>query len=67
MPTTFLHRDEFLRKLKTHPHDFEDAKFPAVFLEKEGRIRVLITREEINRCESLRDLMDLITVTLSKL
>jgi predicted nuclease with TOPRIM domain len=66
IPTTFLHRDEFLRKLKNHPHDVEGEKFPAVFLEKEGKISVLITSAEINRCESLKDLMNLITETLSK-
>ena len=32
IPSEFLHRDEFLRMLKTHPHNIEDAKFPSIFL-----------------------------------
>lgn len=58
--TEFLHRDEFLRKLKSHPHNIGDARFPAVFLDKEGKISLLITHNEINKCKTLKDLMNLI-------
>jgi len=64
IPTEFLHRDEFLRKLKSHPHDIMDAKFPAVFLDKGGKISLLITHDEINEYKTLKDLMNLITKKL---
>jgi len=67
IPTEFLHRDEFLRKLKSHPHNIKNAKFPAVFLDKEGKISLLITHTEINECKTLKDLMNLITKKLTNL
>ena len=65
IPTEFLHRDEFLRRLKTHPHIVKDVKFPAVFLDKRGKISLLITHDEINKCKTLNDLMNLITEKLA--
>jgi hypothetical protein len=67
IPAEFLHRDEFLRKLETHPHNIGDVKFPAVFLDKGGKIRLLITHHEINECKTLNDLMNLITTKLASL
>jgi hypothetical protein len=67
IPTEFLHRDEFLRKLKSHPHNIKDAKFPAVFLDKGGKISLLITHNEINECKTLNDLMNLITNKLASI
>ena len=67
IPTEFLHRDEFLRKLKSHPHNIRDAKFPAVFLDKGGKISLLITHSEINKCKTLKDLMNLITRKLASI
>ena len=67
IPAEFLHRDEFLRKLKSHPHTIKNAKFPAVFLDKEGKISLLITHAEINECKTLKDLMNLITKKLTSL
>jgi len=67
IPTEFLHRDEFLRKLKSHPHNLGDVKFPAVFLDKEGKISSLITHNEINKCKTLKDLMNLITKKLAEI
>jgi hypothetical protein len=67
IPTEFLHRDEFLRKLKSHPHNVGDVKFPAVFLDKEGKISLLITHNEINECKTLKDLMNLITEKLASI
>jgi hypothetical protein len=64
IPTEFLHRDEFLRKLKSHPHNIRDVKFPAVFLDKEGKISLLIAHNEINECKTLKELMNLITKKL---
>lgn len=65
VPAEFLHRDEFLRKLKSHPHNIKDAKFPAVFLDKGGKISLLVSHDEINRCKTLKGLMDLITRKLA--
>ena len=61
----FLHRDEFLRLLREHPHRIEDVKFPAIFLRDGERITLLIRHDEINECKTLRDLMHLITQKLS--
>jgi hypothetical protein len=67
IPTEFLHRDEFLKKLKSHPHNIKDAKFPAVFLDKGGKISLLITHNEINECKTLNDLTNLITNKLASI
>jgi len=66
IPSEFLHRDEFLRMLKTHPHNIEDAKFPSIFLRKGEKISLFIPHDEINKCKTLKDLMSLITKKLSE-
>jgi len=66
IPSEFLHRDEFLRMLKTHPHNIKDAKFPSIFLRKGEKISLFITHDEINKCKTLKDLMSLITKKLSE-
>ncbi len=66
IPAKFLHRDEFLRMLKTHPHIIKDVKFPAVFLRKGEKISLFITANEINECKTMEDLMNLITKELTK-
>ncbi len=65
IPAEFLHRDEFLEKLKSHPHNIKDAKFPAIFLDKGGKISLLVSHDEINRCKTLKALIDLITRKLA--
>ena len=64
IPYTFLHRDEFLDRLKTHPHDLGAIEFPAIFLNKDGKIGLLINHIEINNCTSLDDLMNLVSKKL---
>jgi hypothetical protein len=64
IPYTFLHRDEFFKKLKRHPHDLGEIKFPAIFLNKDGKIGLLINHNEINACQSLDDLMNLLSQKL---
>ena len=49
-----------------HAHNIKDAKFPAIFLDKEGRIILFITQDEINKRKTLDDLMNLITEKLMK-
>ncbi|MFQ6123014.1 MAG: hypothetical protein ACE5R6_00175 [Candidatus Heimdallarchaeota archaeon] len=67
VPTEFLHRDEFLKKLESHPHNIKDAKFPAIFLDKGRKISLLISHDEINKCKTLKDLMNLITRKLASI
>ncbi len=67
IPAEFLHRDEFIEKLKKHPHNVKNAKFPAVFLNRDGKISLFINRDEINNCKTLKDLIDLITKKLTGL
>ena len=61
----FLHRDEFYKKIESHPDHLEDVKFPAIFLNKDGRIRLFISHEEINKCKTLKELMDLLSSKLA--
>lgn len=64
IPADFLHRDEFLRMLKTHPHNMNEAIFPSIFLRKGEKISLFAAHDEINKCKTLKDLMDLITKKL---
>ena len=65
IPSKFLHRDEFIRELESHPHNLENVKFPAVFLRMDEKISLLISSDEINKSKTLDDLMNLITENLS--
>ena len=65
IPAEFLHRDEFLRMLENHPHNIKNIKFPAIFLRKDENISLFITHNEINKCKTLKDLMNLITKKMS--
>lgn len=64
IPYIFQHRDEFLKQLETHPHILKEIKFPAIFLNKNGKIGLLLDHNEINACQSLNELMNLITTKL---
>jgi hypothetical protein len=65
IPAEFLHRDEFFRMLKTHPHRVENARFPAIYLHRKGKLSLLITSNEINRCKTLEDLIYLVDEKLA--
>ena len=65
IPSKFLHRDEFFSLLKTHPHKIENARFPAIFLHKQRKVSLLVTSLEINKCQTLEELIDLIDKKLS--
>jgi hypothetical protein len=67
VPTEFLHKDEFLKMIKTHPHKIKNYVFPAIFLKKKEKISLLINHKEINKAKTLKDLMNLITEKVSKL
>ena len=55
-PVEFLHRDEFVKH-----YDFKDTQLPAAFLKKGDTITMLITHDEINKCTTIEELMDLVT------
>ena len=55
LPVEFLHRDEAEKK-----HGLSGTALPAVFLKTEGRLSPWLGSEEINRCDSLQELMRLI-------
>ena len=67
IPATFLHRDEFLKRLESHPHDIEKISFPAIFLDKGGKISLFIGSVEINKCNTLNELIELITNKISSI
>ncbi|MCW4037779.1 MAG: hypothetical protein NWF13_03480, partial [Candidatus Bathyarchaeota archaeon] len=48
IPYEFLHRDEFYQQLESHPDHLKDIEFPAIFLNRDGRISLLIDHKEIN-------------------
>jgi hypothetical protein len=51
----FLHKDEFEKEYK-----FEKVEFPSGFLKKGVDVDLLISADEINRCKSLPELMELV-------
>jgi hypothetical protein len=60
IPSTFLHRDEFFKMLKTHHHKIIHTSFPAIFFHNEGKVQLLIKSTEINKCKTLDELMELV-------
>ena len=67
IPTKFLHRDEFIRELESHPHNLENIEFPAIFLGMDEKITLLVNCDEINKSKTLDDLLNLITKNLSNM
>jgi hypothetical protein len=64
IPYVFYHRDEFYKQLESHPDHLKDVPLPAIFLNRDGRIGLLIDHNEINNCKTLKDLMTLISSKL---
>ena len=62
VPVEFLHRDEFMEK-----YSVDSADLPAVYLRKGNKIREIIDREDINRCESLDEFIALVSSKLRTL
>jgi hypothetical protein len=58
LTTSFLHKDEFEKKYETK------AALPAIFLSKEESVEELITKHEIENCQSLIGLKNLITAKI---
>jgi hypothetical protein len=66
IPYEFLHRDEFYQQLESHPNHLKDIEFPAIFLNKDEQISLLIDHKEINILKTLKELMNLISSKLSE-
>lgn len=58
---TFLHRDEFA---KTFP-DKKDIPLPTILLREDGNIRTLVTQEELNRPNDVKQLIALMKQKLN--
>lgn len=54
-PMEFLHRDELAQR-----YGLRDVPLPAIFLKTEAGLRLWIGQEEINRCQSLAELKQLV-------
>ncbi len=61
-PVEFLHRDEFNKKFQ-----LKGMKYPVAFLKKGDKISIFITKEEINNCKTLKNLIDLVTKKVKKI
>ena len=66
IPYVFYHRDEFYQQLESHPDHLKDVEFPAIFLNIDGKISLLIGHQEINNCRTLKELMTLIGSKLNE-
>jgi hypothetical protein len=55
VPFGFLHRDEFVKH-----YDSKDTQLPAAFLQQGESVTLLITHDEINKCTSVDELIDLV-------
>jgi len=51
----FLHRDEFMQR-----YALQHTALPAIFRKTEARLEEWISREDINKCQSLADLEQLV-------
>jgi len=59
IPTEFLHKDEFEKKF-----DVKDAKYPSAYLKNGSNMKLFITRDEMNKVESLDEMKELVTKKL---
>jgi hypothetical protein len=55
MPVEFIHRDECM---KMYPK--ENVEFPVAFLKRGDKLKLFINHEEINKCKTLDELMELV-------
>ena len=55
VPFGFLHRDEFVKQ-----YDSKDTQLPAAFLQQGKSVTLVITHDEINKCTSVDELIDLV-------
>jgi hypothetical protein len=55
IPVEFIHRDEWM---KMYPK--ENVEFPVAFLKRGDKLKLFINHEEINKCKTLDELMELV-------
>jgi hypothetical protein len=55
LPVEFLHRDEFRER-----YNPEEVGYPSAYVEENGFLRAFISMDEMNRLDSLEELMDLV-------
>jgi len=55
LPVEFLHRNQFMKRF-----NLKDVGFPSAFIERDSNISLLISDEEINRLQSLKELKELV-------
>ena len=60
-PAEFLHRDELAEQ-----YGIDDVSLPAVFAAMDDGISLWINAEDINACQSLKDLMSLVCGRLER-
>jgi hypothetical protein len=51
----FLHKDEFNERFQE-----KDVKFPIAFIAKDKKLKLFISQNEINKCKTLNELMELV-------
>ena len=61
IPAVFLHKDEFNEK-----YDEPDAKYPSVYLERNGKLELFISMDEMNSNETLEELIMMVKVKLEQ-
>lgn len=59
LPLFFYHRNEFRREFPTRRE-----ALPAILIEADGDLETLVSAADINACEHLEDLMDLVRTRL---
>lgn len=55
----FLHKDEFLDK-----YNMKNVNFPSIFIEKEKKLKLLISNKKINNVQDLNGLVELVKKNL---
>jgi len=58
----FLHRDEFFEK-----YNVENENFPVAFVKKDENLTLLISHTEINKCKSLKELINLLKIKIKSI
>lgn len=59
MPLVFLHKDEYLEQYKKQ----QDINFPAILMQEQDELVLLIDADALNQCNSLDELKTLIIET----
>jgi hypothetical protein len=58
----FLHKDEFFEN-----YDLKNIKFPSGFMKRGSNLKLFMDHNEINRCKTLDELIELVKSKLNKI